>query len=149
MKALAKAPSEIEPISLNVMLPFIVIVFVLFICIISCIADLDIAKTSILKLQVGSLGTGRSLQRDLNRIAESADTSTAKGFNYVLQESVLSLLRHAPGAPRCRIATRCTVDVKRSEEECEKRFNQLSIEERGDFGQCQQHQKEKCNRSEF
>ncbi|GMP60773.1 hypothetical protein CsSME_00023497 [Camellia sinensis var. sinensis] len=41
-------------------------------------------KTSVLKLQVGLLGMGRSLQRDLNRIAETADTSTSEGLSYVL-----------------------------------------------------------------
>lgn len=35
-------------------------------------------------LQVGLLGLGRSLQRDLNRIAEVADTSTPEGLSYVL-----------------------------------------------------------------
>ncbi|KAG6736401.1 hypothetical protein POTOM_060837 [Populus tomentosa] len=41
-------------------------------------------KTTVLKLQVGLLGMGRSLQRDLNRIAEVADTSSSEGLNYVL-----------------------------------------------------------------
>ncbi|KAI3704300.1 hypothetical protein L1987_74516 [Smallanthus sonchifolius] len=50
---------------------------------------------AILKLQVGSSNTGRSLQRDLNRIAESADISTSKGFNYVLQETIVALLWHS------------------------------------------------------
>ncbi|KAF2298505.1 hypothetical protein GH714_023858 [Hevea brasiliensis] len=45
------------------------------------------AKTSVLKLQVGLLGMGRSLQRDLNRIAEIADTSSS-------EEASLALLRH-------------------------------------------------------
>lgn len=34
--------------------------------------------------QVGLLGMGRSLQKDLNRIAEVADTSTTEGLSYVL-----------------------------------------------------------------
>lgn len=41
-------------------------------------------KTSVLKLQVGLLGMGRSLQRDLNRIAQVAYTSTSEGLSYVL-----------------------------------------------------------------
>ncbi|XP_071735463.1 FLUCTUATING-LIGHT-ACCLIMATION protein 1, chloroplastic-like [Rutidosis leptorrhynchoides] len=86
-------------------------------------------KTSVLKLQVGLLGMGRSLQRDLNRIAESADTSTPAGLSFVLQETTLSLLRH----PEYCISGYSSVDVKRSVEEGEKRFNQLSIEERGKF----------------
>ncbi|KAI3518909.1 hypothetical protein L1887_07800 [Cichorium endivia] len=86
-------------------------------------------KTSVLKLQVGLLGMGRSLQRDLNRIADLADTSTPEGLSYVLQETTLALLRH----PDYCISGYSSVDMKRSVEEGEKRFNQLSIEERGKF----------------
>ncbi|XAR54516.1 hypothetical protein NMG60_11029672 [Bertholletia excelsa] len=86
-------------------------------------------KTSVLKLQVGLLGTGRSLQRDLNRIAETADTSSSEGLSYVLTETALALLRH----PDYCISGYSSVDVKRSMEDGEKRFNQLSIEERGKF----------------
>ncbi|XP_011032470.1 PREDICTED: uncharacterized protein LOC105131267 [Populus euphratica] len=86
-------------------------------------------KTTVLKLQVGLLGMGRSLQRDLNRIAEVADTSSSEGLNYVLTETSLALLRH----PDYCISGYSFVDVKRSMEDGEKRFNQLSIEERGKF----------------
>lgn len=86
-------------------------------------------KTSVLKLQVGLLGMARSLQRDLNRIAETADTSSSEGLNYVLTETALALLRH----PDYCISGYSSVDVKRSMDEGEKRFNQLSIEERGKF----------------
>lgn len=86
-------------------------------------------KTTVVKLQVGLLGLGRSLQRDLNRIAETADTSTPEGLSYVLTETTLALLRH----PDYCISGYSSVDVKRSIESGEKRFNQLSIEERGKF----------------
>nr|KAJ0219868.1 hypothetical protein LSAT_V11C200073490 [Lactuca sativa] len=88
-----------------------------------------IEKTSVLKLQVGLLGTGKSLQKDLNQIAETADTSKPEGLRYVLQETTLALLRH----PDYCIYGYSFVDVKRSIDEGEKRFNQLSIEERGKF----------------
>lgn len=88
-------------------------------------------KTTVLKLQVGLLGMGRSLQRDLNRIAEVADTSSSEGLSYVLTETSLALLRH----PDYCISGYSSVDVKRSMEDGEKRFNQLSIEERGKFGE--------------
>ncbi|KAK4379050.1 hypothetical protein RND71_000912 [Anisodus tanguticus] len=78
---------------------------------------------------VGLLGLGRSLQKDLNRIAEVADTSTPEGLSYVLTETTLALLRH----PDYCISAYSSVDVKRSMEEGENRFNQLSIEERGKF----------------
>ncbi|KAI4372584.1 hypothetical protein MLD38_010797 [Melastoma candidum] len=86
-------------------------------------------KTSVLKLQVGLLGMGRSLQKDLNRIAELADTSSPEGLRYVLTETTLALLRH----PDYCISGYSLVDIKRSVEDGEKRFNQLSIEERGKF----------------
>lgn len=86
-------------------------------------------RTTVLKLQVGLLGMGRSLQRDLDRIADTADTSTPEGLGYVLTETTLSLLRH----PDYCISAYSYADVKSNMEEGEKRFNQLSIEERGKF----------------
>ncbi|CAL9063074.1 unnamed protein product [Musa banksii] len=86
-------------------------------------------KTSVIKLQVGLLGIARSFQKDLDQIAEAADTSTPEGLNYILTETTLALLRR----PDCCISAYSSVDVKRSIEDGEKRFNQLSIEERGKF----------------
>ncbi|KAJ7973453.1 Myelin-associated oligodendrocyte basic protein [Quillaja saponaria] len=86
-------------------------------------------KTTVLKLQVGLLGMGRSLQKDLNRIAETADKSSSEGLSYILAETTLSLLRH----PDYCISGYSSVDLKRSIEDGEKRFNQLSIEEQGKF----------------
>ena len=45
------------------------------------------------KGQVGLLGSARDLQRDLDRIATRADTNSADGLHYVLEETVLALLR--------------------------------------------------------
>uniref|UniRef100_A0A804P8Z3 Myelin-associated oligodendrocyte basic protein n=1 Tax=Zea mays TaxID=4577 RepID=A0A804P8Z3_MAIZE len=86
-------------------------------------------KTTVLKLQVGLLGMARSFQKELDQIAEKADTSTPAGLSYVLTETTLALLRH----PDCCISAYSSVDVKRSIDNGEKRFNQLSIEERGKF----------------
>lgn len=86
-------------------------------------------KTSVLKLQVGLLGSARNLQRDLERLAHSADTSTPEGLHFVLTETVLTLLRH----PDFCISGTASSDVKRSPEEGEAMFNQLSLEERGKF----------------
>ena len=44
--------------------------------------------------QVGLLGLAREVQAELDEIAEKADTSTPQGLHYVLQETVLALLRH-------------------------------------------------------
>ncbi|KAF7044296.1 hypothetical protein CFC21_053546 [Triticum aestivum] len=89
----------------------------------------DTQKTTVLKLQVGLLGMARSFQKELDQIAEKADTSTPAGLSFVLTETTLALLRH----PDCCISAYSTVDVKRSMDDGEKRFNQLSIEERGKF----------------
>ncbi|KAG2262339.1 hypothetical protein Bca52824_069418 [Brassica carinata] len=89
----------------------------------------DTQKTSVIKLQVGLLGLGRTLQQDFNRLAQNADTSTSEGLTYVLTEAILALLRH----PDYCISCYSSVDVRRSIEDGEKRFNQLSIEERGKF----------------
>ncbi|KAL6532130.1 hypothetical protein OROGR_014100 [Orobanche gracilis] len=44
---------------------------------------------------VGLLGLGRSLQKEVNRIAEIADTSTSEGLHYVLTGSkILAKYRH-------------------------------------------------------
>ncbi|KAL5980832.1 hypothetical protein ACLOJK_028751 [Asimina triloba] len=51
----------------------------------------DTRKTSVLKLQVGLLGLARSLQKDLDRIAETANTSTSEGLNYVLTGRMLDM----------------------------------------------------------
>jgi uncharacterized membrane protein len=72
---------------------------------------------------------GRSLQRDLNRIAEVADTSSPEGLSYILSETSLALLRH----PDYCISGYSSVDIKRGIEDGEKHFNKLSIEERGKF----------------
>eukprot|EP01018_Ginkgo_biloba_P031611 Gb_28205 [translate_table: standard] len=86
-------------------------------------------KTSVLKLQVGLLGMARSIQKDLDRIAEISNTSTPEGLNYVLTETALALLRH----PDYCISGYSSTDIKHTMEAGEERFNQLSIEERGKF----------------
>jgi uncharacterized membrane protein len=37
-----------------------------------------------MEIQVGLLGMARTLQRDLDRIAQRADTTTEEGLHYVL-----------------------------------------------------------------
>lgn len=83
-------------------------------------------RITILKLQVGLLGSGRSLQRDLDQIAETADTSIRKGLNYILTETISALFRH----PDYWFAAYSSTDIKRSTYEGETKFNELSIEER-------------------
>ncbi|KAL3820464.1 hypothetical protein ACJIZ3_006369 [Penstemon smallii] len=86
---------------------------------------------SVLKLQVGLLGLRRrSLQIYLNRIAETADTSTPEGLHYVLTETINALLEH--------LDFRIYVDSSDSSVEVkymdgDKRFDELSLEERRKF----------------
>ncbi|NRB07946.1 MAG: DUF1517 domain-containing protein [Richelia sp.] len=49
---------------------------------------------SVSRLQVGLLANARSLQPELNTIAEKADTNTLQGRSEILQEASLALLRH-------------------------------------------------------
>ncbi|KAL5718465.1 hypothetical protein ACHQM5_011365 [Ranunculus cassubicifolius] len=87
-------------------------------------------RTSVIKLQVCLCGgMVRSLQKDLDEIAQLADTSTNQGLNFVLKETILAVLRH----PECIISAYSSVDVKRSFADGEKHFNQLSIKEREKF----------------
>jgi uncharacterized membrane protein len=86
-------------------------------------------RISVAKLQVGLLSTARDLQRDLERIASSADTSSPRGLHYVLQETVLSLMRN----PNYCVYGFAKSGVEGSADEAESRFNKLSLEERGKF----------------
>jgi uncharacterized membrane protein len=52
------------------------------------------SKVSVVKLQVGLLSEAKTLQEDLNRIAQKANTASSAGLAQALQETTLSLLRH-------------------------------------------------------
>ncbi|MGB3190113.1 MAG: DUF1517 domain-containing protein [Limnoraphis sp.] len=83
---------------------------------------------SVARVQVGLLAEGRSLQDDLDRIAEAADTGSAEGRAQVLQEATLALLRHpeywAYGAAET---------TQTGMESAEAQFNQWAIAERSKF----------------
>ncbi|GJP58689.1 hypothetical protein CLOP_g2338 [Closterium sp. NIES-67] len=51
-------------------------------------------RSSVVRLQVGLLGTARKLQRDLDQMASRADTGSQEGLHTILQETVLALLRN-------------------------------------------------------
>jgi uncharacterized membrane protein len=86
-------------------------------------------RLSVAKVQVGLLGSARDLQKDLERIAGKADTSSSRGLHYVLQETVLSLMRN----PNYCVYGFAKSGVENSADEAESRFNKLSLEERGKF----------------
>ncbi|MCL7045847.1 hypothetical protein MKW94_017655 [Papaver nudicaule] len=91
------------------------------------VAFLFIIVVQLLWFVVALLGTAKSLQKDLDTLAEVADTSTPSGLSHILQESTVAVLRK----PDHWISSYSFVDVKQDKEDGEKRFNQLSIEERG------------------
>ncbi|MBF2066031.1 MAG: DUF1517 domain-containing protein [Calothrix sp. C42_A2020_038] len=83
---------------------------------------------SVTKLQVGLLASARSLQPELNHIAETADTNTDAGRAEVLQEVSLALLRH----PEYWVyAGSSTQQARLNSAEAE--FNRLSLAERSKF----------------
>lgn len=83
---------------------------------------------SVAKLQVGLLAEARELQADLNRIAQTANTSSTAGLAEVLQETTLALLRH----PEYWVYGGSTVQQSRLEG-AEAQFNRLLLSERSKF----------------
>ena len=81
------------------------------------------------KIQVGLLGSARALQKDLERIADKADTSSPDGLHFVLSETVLALLRN----PEYCVYGYAASKVCRGPEQAEETFNDYSIDERGKF----------------
>lgn len=85
-------------------------------------------SVSVTKLQVGLLAEARTLQEDLNRIAQTVDTSSSSGLAQVLQESTLSLLRH----PEYWVYGGAESQKARLEA-AEVQFNRLALAERSKF----------------
>ncbi|MGB7248097.1 MAG: DUF1517 domain-containing protein [Phormidesmis sp.] len=83
---------------------------------------------SVARLQVGLLADARSLQSDLNRVAQSADTGTSAGLTKVLQETTLSLLRNPEYWAYADVESEQTKLLA-----AEQAFNQLAIAERSKF----------------
>lgn len=86
-------------------------------------------KMTVAKVQVGLSGSARSLQKELERIAKRADTNSPEGLHYVLQETVLSLLRH----PEYCIYGAASTKSVRGLDAAEERFNSASMSERSKF----------------
>ncbi|KAL8028807.1 hypothetical protein ABFX02_14G185100 [Erythranthe guttata] len=105
------------------------ITFFLPLCLVFAVTFSIFKAVTVIKLQVGLLGSAKSLQKDINRIAETADASTTEGLHNILTDFVLALLRH----PEHCISVFLSIDVKWSTEGAEQRFYQLSLEERSKF----------------
>ncbi|NET36406.1 MAG: DUF1517 domain-containing protein [Cyanothece sp. SIO1E1] len=87
-------------------------------------------SVSITRLQIGLLAEARSLQKDLNRIAQTADTGSSEGLTQVLQETTLSLLRH-PEYWFYASTDSCKARLEAAEGE----FNRLALAERSKFSE--------------
>jgi len=87
-----------------------------------------ISQVSVSQVQVGLLANARELQPELNRLALTADTSSASGRATVVQEATLALLRH----PEYWVYG-STESHKAILDEAEAKFNQLSLTERSKF----------------
>ena len=85
-------------------------------------------NVSVGRLQVGLLANARSLQAELNKIAETADTGSPEGRAEVLQETSLALLRH----PEYWFYAGADSQQARLES-AESQFNRLSLAERSKF----------------
>jgi uncharacterized membrane protein len=88
----------------------------------------DSSTVAVAEVQVGLLANARELQPELNRLAMTADTSTASGRAKILQEATLALLRH----PEYWVYG-TTNSQKASLEAAEAKFNQFSLTERSKF----------------
>ncbi|MEO1208655.1 MAG: DUF1517 domain-containing protein [Cyanobacteria bacterium J06638_20] len=83
---------------------------------------------TISKLQVGLLADARSLQADLNRLAQTADTASSAGLAKVLQETTLAISRH----PEYWVYGGSNSSKSRLEM-AEAEFNRLALTERSKF----------------
>eukprot|EP01025_Chloroclados_australasicus_P051946 TRINITY_DN6049_c0_g3_i1.p1 TRINITY_DN6049_c0_g3~~TRINITY_DN6049_c0_g3_i1.p1 ORF type:complete len:452 (-),score=43.84 TRINITY_DN6049_c0_g3_i1:207-1562(-) len=84
---------------------------------------------SVIKLQVGLLGSARQLQQDLERMARQADTSSSQGLHFVLQEIVLSLMRN----PAYWVYGSSSLRKVKNVDDAENAYNNMQLEERGKF----------------
>lgn len=84
---------------------------------------------SVAKVQIGLLGLARNVQKDLEQIASKADTDSPEGLHFVLQETVLALLRNPEYCVYGSASAMQGMNLERTED----RFNSESMSERGKF----------------
>ncbi|XP_015573457.1 uncharacterized protein LOC8280927 [Ricinus communis] len=83
-------------------------------------------ESSVIMIQVGLTGQASSLQKELNEIAKTTDTSSSEGWKLILNETASALLRHQ----HYFISGYSRVNKHGDAESLEKNFRQLSMEER-------------------
>lgn len=88
------------------------------------------STVSVAEVQVGLLSEARELQADLDRIGETADTSSPEGLTQVLQEATLALMRH----PEYWVYAG-SKSAQTSLQAAEDQFNRLALAERSKFSE--------------
>ncbi|EEF45304.1 uncharacterized protein LOC8280926 [Ricinus communis] len=83
-------------------------------------------KGSVIMVQIGLTGKATSLQKELNEIAKTTDTSSSEGWKLILAETASALLRHR----QYIISGYSSVNKHGDAEIIEKNFRRLSAEER-------------------
>ncbi len=92
-------------------------------------AELDNDIVNVSRLQLVLLSEARTIQAELNDLAEQIETETPEGTVELLRESVLSLMRH----PEYWAYAQGTSQRATSREMAQRLFEQFSIEERSRF----------------
>ncbi len=87
-------------------------------------------KVTVAKVQVGLLAEAKELQKELNELAQRADTGTPSGRAKVVQEASLSLLRH----PEYWVYATGEANVSRLED-AENQFNRMALSERSKYSE--------------
>lgn len=87
-------------------------------------------KVTVSKVQVGLLSDAKELQKELNELAQRADTGTAAGRAMVLQEATLSLLRH----PEYWVYGKTEANVSQMDA-AESQFNRFALSERSKYSE--------------
>lgn len=87
-------------------------------------------KVTVSKVQVGLLADAKELQKELNDLAQRADTGTAAGRGMVLQEATLALLRH----PEYWVYGKTESNLSQLET-AESQFNRYALSERSKYSE--------------
>jgi uncharacterized membrane protein len=84
---------------------------------------------AVAQIQLGLLGSARLVQRDLDKIAMSADTNTRNGLHNLMQDTVISLIR----SPEYWVYGSSQGKRTNSQSRCETYFNEFEMKERLKF----------------
>ncbi|EFJ45118.1 hypothetical protein VOLCADRAFT_121219 [Volvox carteri f. nagariensis] len=84
---------------------------------------------TVMKVQVGLFGDVRKWQKDLERLSELFDTEDEESLHFILQETITKLLRNMEYVSYGQTAGKMFDNL----DNCERKFNQVSLEERTKF----------------